>query len=577
MPIISISLSLPVAFYSFLAGASGHFLSFFAAFAQASAPAALVALWQGAAIAFVLALTLRLAPRVSAAHRFAVWTAAFAVVAALPFLPLLAHTASTSVAQFAPLNSHPVKPWFQFQLDGRWAFAVAALWLIASAYRAADLALHSLRLRRLLQTAVPVEVDPGLRALLASVSGSRRSVSICTTKELDRPSVIGFFTPRILIPDWLFEKLTPGELEHVVLHEAEHLRRGDDWTNLLQKMSLVLFPLNPALIWIERRLCREREMACDEGVVRRTQAPRAYAACLANLAERSLNRRAHALSLGAFGRRPELVSRVHSILWRKRTLHPLAARVWMGALGCGLLLSTVEFARCPKIIAFVPHHAVSTADAQPAAPSLENLRASNALDAETNPAASGIRMVDTKAILPDRTAAPRSRVATSRRPAGPQSEPAAQSQLASLGNAGSSRAVLLSAKSPEFTSAATPGSGQLAQLIVFTTWEQVPTTLHHSRRVADYDAGGDSLTVNSSADSQLSGAASPNAVAALASHAQPADRITVTQLILTVYPASSVPPSPKDTRNKMSSRTTNPKYGTPAAVPFDGGWLVFAL
>ncbi len=52
-----------------------------------------------------------------------------------------------------------------------------------------------------------------------------------------------------------------------------------------------LFPLNPALAWMERRLCREREMACDEGVVRSTQAPRAYAACLASLAERRLERR----------------------------------------------------------------------------------------------------------------------------------------------------------------------------------------------------------------------------------------------------------------------------------------------
>ncbi len=93
---------------------------------------------------------------------------------------------------------------------------------------------------------------------------------------------------------------------------------------------------------MERRLCREREMACDEGVVRRTQAPRAYAACLTTLAERGLQqrellRRAHALSLGAFTRRPELVHRVHSILRRKRALNPLAAArtgrrrgIWFG-------------------------------------------------------------------------------------------------------------------------------------------------------------------------------------------------------------------------------------------------------
>ena len=49
-----------------------------------------------------------------------------------------------------------------------------------------------------------------------------------------------------------------------MLHEAGHLRRRDDWMNLLQKVGLVLLPLNPVLMWIERRLCLERELACDE-------------------------------------------------------------------------------------------------------------------------------------------------------------------------------------------------------------------------------------------------------------------------------------------------------------------------
>ncbi len=119
--------------------------------------------------------------------------------------------------------------------------------------------------------------------------GADAAAQVCTTTELDRPSVIGFFAPRILIPEWLYARLTREELEHVILHESEHLRRYDDWINLAQKLCLVVFPLNPALAWMERRLCREREMACDDGVVRATQAPRAYAACLASLAERGLN------------------------------------------------------------------------------------------------------------------------------------------------------------------------------------------------------------------------------------------------------------------------------------------------
>ena len=247
------------------------------------------------------------------------------------------------------------------QLDSRWGFAIAAFWLAASAFRAAELVFHSLRLRKLWRGATPVEMDGSLRSLLAALPARR--IEICTTPDLDRPSVIGFFAPRILIPEWLYSRLTPGELEQVVLHEAEHLRRRDDWTNLLQKLSLVLFPLNPALAWMERRLCREREMACDEGVVERTQAPRTYAACLTALAERGLERRelqrreflrrAQALSLGAFERRPELVSRVDSILRRRKALHPLAAGALVGIVGCGLVIGAVELSRSPQLVAFV--------------------------------------------------------------------------------------------------------------------------------------------------------------------------------------------------------------------------------
>ena len=284
-------------------------------FAQLAGTAAAAALWQGVLLAFILAICLRLLPRVSAADRFRIWAAGFVALAAHPMLPMLLAIRLDAAPVVAPLPAAAgatQHAWLN--LDPRWSLAIAAVWLAASLWRALRLALHSLRLRKLWQSATPVDGAALSDELRAALRIAGKNVEVCTTRRLDRPSVIGFFAPRILIPDWLLNRLTAGELEQVVLHEAEHLRRRDDWTNLLQKLCLILFPLNPALAWMERRLCREREMACDEGVVRRTQAPRAYAACLASLAERRLTRRAEALSLGAWQRRPELVDRVHRIL-----------------------------------------------------------------------------------------------------------------------------------------------------------------------------------------------------------------------------------------------------------------------
>ena len=326
-------------------------------FSRPAAALALNAVWQGAAVALGLALCLHLAPRSPARHRFAMWAAGFGVLVALQVLPVIPlsipvhlQTIYTSVAPIgvAASASHP---WLQ--LSAAWSLVIAALWLAASLYRAADLALHSLHLRKLWMTAVPVDIDP---ASLPRTGArlSRSTIQICTTSELERPSVIGFFAPRILIPRWLFLRLTPGELDQIVLHETEHLRRRDDWTNLLQKLCLVLFPLNPGMAWIERRMCGEREMACDDGVIRVTRAPRAYAACLASLAERGLERRAGMLSLGVWHARPELVRRVHSILRRKHALSPFAARAVLGAVGCVLVAGATALARCPRLVAFAP-------------------------------------------------------------------------------------------------------------------------------------------------------------------------------------------------------------------------------
>ena len=233
------------------------------------------------------------------------------------------------------------------RVDVRWSFAIAALWLAVSLVRGVKLAMSAVRLRRIWKRAVPVA---GYEAMLAAAGV--RGVELCTSKDVDRPSVIGFFSPRILVPEELFAELPVEELEQVVLHEAGHLRRRDDWMNLLQKVGLVLVPLNPVLMWIERRLCLERELACDEDVLRLTKAPKAYATCLTNLAEHRLGRRAAALSLGAWEKRSELARRVHSILRGGEGMGRTQSRVVMGVVVMGLLGGAAELARCPQLVAF---------------------------------------------------------------------------------------------------------------------------------------------------------------------------------------------------------------------------------
>jgi beta-lactamase regulating signal transducer with metallopeptidase domain len=301
---------------------------------QIASTALISSIWQGAVLVAVIWLCLRLAPRTGANVRFNIWAAVFAATAVLPLLSLAIGRHDLARVGDSVTSSGSV-----ILLDSRWALGIAAFWAVFAASRLFVLARNAVKVRALWRSSTPVELTPALQSILTQPR--LRGAELCSSYKVDQPCVIGFFSPRILIPAWLLESATASELEQIVLHESAHLRRFDDWTNLVQKLALACFPLNPALLWIERRLCAEREVACDETVVRATNAPRDYATCLTHLAEQRMTRRtialSGALSLGAWERRSQLTSRVESILLGKAKLGPMQAR----ALAISLMLATV--------------------------------------------------------------------------------------------------------------------------------------------------------------------------------------------------------------------------------------------
>lgn len=307
-----------------------------------AAGALLAAVWEGALLAGLVWLVLRLLPGLNAAARSLVWLNVFILMTLLHVVPLF--TGAPSGAQ--TFDAHTLR------LDPRWSLAVVAVWLALSLLRAGQLVIGALHLRRLTRRAEPLPVSPDISSLL---NNHGRRVELCTCADVVRPSVLGFFHPRILLPPALIERMTPSELKQVVVHEMEHLRRGDDWTNLIQKLALLLFPLNPALAWVERRLCAERELACDDRVLYAGSGRKAYALCLTRLAEFSLVRRGFGLVLGAWEHRPELVRRVERILYEPaRTMSRWPALAATGGLVAGALGCALTLAHAPEVVRFAP-------------------------------------------------------------------------------------------------------------------------------------------------------------------------------------------------------------------------------
>lgn len=316
--------------------------------APMAASTVIAAAWQSAILVALVACALRLIPRLSATVRSLIWTAVLALAVLVPLLPFAAGTHAAPVA-----TSHTT-----LHFAESWSFALAALWAAISLVKLAQLVRSGFHLAAILHRSVEVDpaelrhVAPQVEALLNE--GWRRP-RLCVSSEVDRPSVAGFFSPRILLPVGLLERVTPLELEQIVRHEREHLNRADDWVNLAQKLALALFPLNPALLFLERQLANERELACDDTVLRETKAAKSYALCLASLAEISLARRTAMLALAAWHKRSELTRRVERILLPRAAAMPRRSAATAGALITLLAIgSAATLAHAPALISFEP-------------------------------------------------------------------------------------------------------------------------------------------------------------------------------------------------------------------------------
>ena len=323
--------------------------------AQASATGIVDCLIAGMLIAAFAAAVLRFA-RQSAGVRFAVWFSSLVAIALLPFL----RSASWGQGTALHLGAMAHRP--EIVVPTAWALYLFLAWALIATIALARVAAGLLQLRKLRQSCTPVDrnlLEPQLRATLERYAAAR-PVALCISDRISVPTAIGFVRPAVVLPTWLWNELPAPELNQVLLHELAHLRRFDDWTNLTQKIVKALFFFHPAVWWIEKKISLEREMACDDAVLAETASPRAYAECLAHLAEKSFIRRGIAMAQAAIGKGRQTSLRVAQILDINRpkgTRHgwkPAVTAIAAFAVACGLGIS-----RAPKLVAFQDSHATA--------------------------------------------------------------------------------------------------------------------------------------------------------------------------------------------------------------------------
>jgi beta-lactamase regulating signal transducer with metallopeptidase domain len=102
------------------------------------------------------------------------------------------------------------------------------------------------------------------------------------------PITVGWLHPVVILPkNW--QEWPPQQLDAVLTHEREHVRRRDP---LIQRLALVnraLFWFHPLSWWLERKLSVLAEEACDAAVLAHGHTPQDYSEYLLDIA-RSVSR-----------------------------------------------------------------------------------------------------------------------------------------------------------------------------------------------------------------------------------------------------------------------------------------------
>jgi uncharacterized protein (TIGR03435 family) len=283
------------------------------------------------AIALVAA---RLARRRRAAVRHLMIAAAFALLPLLPVAALIGPTVTLEVAVESTEPASPpaaIGPAPTAELRSKVGGAakdivsasttntatgtsmqtvVTSIWIVGMVLSFARIAAALWQMRRWRRLGKHWPAGAKIARRLAGDAGIAQDVDVRMCPSLAGPVTYGVLRRVIVLPadthTWADE-----DVERALVHELEHVRRGDWWTHLAARIVCAIYWFHP-LVWVaRRRFILEAERACDDAVLSRCEST-AYADQLVRLAQR-LSTHAHQ-PMPAMANRRDLRVRIAAVL-----------------------------------------------------------------------------------------------------------------------------------------------------------------------------------------------------------------------------------------------------------------------
>jgi beta-lactamase regulating signal transducer with metallopeptidase domain len=273
----------------------------------------------------------KLASRARASVRHLLLAATFATVLAIPLVVLsapevligipvpdgadvvtAAEVIATSAAVAQPSSgtaSSTVSETFTGWQAPSWITMFRLIWIAGLVLLLGRLAIDMLRLYRIRRDGLPWREGRELAQDLNIQSGVGRDVEILLHENIAAPVTFGLRRSVILLPPEARE-WSEADLSRAIVHEIEHVRRGD-WGIQLAARAICAFYWFHPLVWLAlRRLNLEAERTCDDAVVQSAERTE-YADQLVSLA-RQLKAQAHPAP--GMANRSDLAKRVSALL-----------------------------------------------------------------------------------------------------------------------------------------------------------------------------------------------------------------------------------------------------------------------
>jgi bla regulator protein blaR1 len=184
-----------------------------------------------------------------------------------------------------------------------------------------------------------------------------RPVTVLLHESVRGPMTCGVIRPMILFPRDA-EIWTDDDVRRAMIHELEHVRRGDWIIHCMARSICSLYWFHP-LVWMSwRRLTLDAERACDDAVLQYGE-PAGYAEQLVMLARKLSHRSTRPLL--AMADRRDLRARVMALLDIRQKRGRTAVRYVAGAIVAAVLIAA---ALSPLRTVAVPQSASETKEAK---------------------------------------------------------------------------------------------------------------------------------------------------------------------------------------------------------------------